>query len=644
MTEATTSHHQTINDSVTSEAASEQNKATLPYLALQDIIAKLRIVPDEQARTLVQHELANILRPQILGFLNAHAVNLCWSDLEARRSFASADILLRDGAGMAILSRRLGLASGLNMNGTDFIPDLLLSRPQMRVALFGSQEAASATAADALRAKGVDVVAALDGFQLPQTYIAEACIQKPEMIVLGMGMPRQEKLAVQLREALDHPCLIINGGAIIDFLAKRVPRAPKFMQSLGLEWTWRLFNEPVRLFSRYVIGNPLFLLRTQTLARAKHALHSAGVENNGLVHGIVIASPGGGEGRGGMGTVTKLMAQQFRSRFPDCPVTIIDPRGHGSILQTPHKTARAMMQLRRAAQRGANVLHLQISERSSFLRKGLLATAARKLGMSVILHHHGAELIPFYRNSRNAMQKYVRHVVGLADVNIVLGHVWSRFLIDELGVPPQNVVVLRNGVPDLAALVSRNPSGSDRLRLLSLAQLCERKGTGEILRALSALKDRGLDIEAVLAGGGEIKKYKDLAFDLGVSDHVIFSGWIDRSEVERQLSIADVLVLPSENEGLPMAIIEALSLKLPVIATPVGAIPEVLQDGRDCLLVPPHDPHALANAIAELAVDQELMSALAEAGRRKYDAELTIDIFTERLWTIYETAVTHKQI
>ena len=643
MTEAMKSKHH-IKKAKLSEADREKSSALLFDITVRDLIDKLTIASDASARLRIQNELVNLSSPKILGFLNAHAVNLCWSDMAARRSFASADVLLRDGAGLAILCRRLGMPPGINMNGTDFIPELLASRSGIRVALFGSDGTASAGAADVLRRRGVDVISAIDGFQLPERYIADAREKKPEMIVLAMGMPIQEKLAVQLRDALSHPCLIINGGAIIDFLAQRVLRAPKMMQRVGLEWFYRFLNEPLRLFGRYIVGNPVFLMRMHILARGPHALRNADEVPRVLVRGIVIASPGGEEGRGGMGTVTKLMAQQFRSRHPDCAVTVIDPRGHGSILHTPHQTMRALLQLHAAAKHGANVLHLQVSERSSFLRKGILALMARQLGMTVILHHHGAELIPFYLNTTKSMQSYVRYIVGLADVNIVLGQIWERFLIDKADAKQLKVLVLRNGVPDLAAVVSRNRSYSSRLRILSLAELCERKGTGDILRALSELKHRGLDVEAVLAGGGEIDKYKTLAYELGISDRLVFTGWIDRIGVEKQLSMADIFILPSDNEGLPMAIIEALSLKLPVITTPVGAIPEVLKDKRDCKMVPPHDPLALANAIATLAADRSLMVLLGEAGRKIYDAELTIDIFIDRLWTIYEAAIKYKQI
>jgi N-acetylglucosaminyldiphosphoundecaprenol N-acetyl-beta-D-mannosaminyltransferase len=89
---------------------------------------------------------------------------------------------------------------------------------------------------------------------------------RPSLIVLGMGMPRQEEIASLLRGVLDHPCTIVCGGAIIDFLGKKTSRAPLWMRRTGLEWLYRLALEPRRLFRRYVIGNPLFLWRALRLA------------------------------------------------------------------------------------------------------------------------------------------------------------------------------------------------------------------------------------------------------------------------------------------------------------------------------------------------------------------------------------------
>jgi len=93
-----------------------------------------------------------------------------------------------------------------------------------------------------------------------------AAAHRPAIIVLGMGMPRQEEVAGLLRAALGFPCLIICGGAIIDFLGGKTSRAPAWLRRAGLEWAFRLALEPGRLFRRYVIGNPLFIARALKLA------------------------------------------------------------------------------------------------------------------------------------------------------------------------------------------------------------------------------------------------------------------------------------------------------------------------------------------------------------------------------------------
>jgi hypothetical protein len=81
-----------------------------------------------------------------------------------------------------------------------------------------------------------------------------------------MGMPKQERVALLLRDALAHPCVIVAGGAILDFLAGRFPRAPRALRRVGLEWLYRLAFEPRRLASRYLLGNAAFLWRIAMIA------------------------------------------------------------------------------------------------------------------------------------------------------------------------------------------------------------------------------------------------------------------------------------------------------------------------------------------------------------------------------------------
>ncbi|MGB8973571.1 MAG: WecB/TagA/CpsF family glycosyltransferase [Pseudomonas capeferrum] len=233
------------------------------------IIGKLRVVRDPAQAQLLLEALCRPEAPTVLGFVNAHGMNLVAGSADYCKALCSADVLLRDGAGMAILYRRLGLDPGLNMNGTDLIPKLMAAFKGRRVAFWGTREPFLGQAVQCSEARfGLVPVSVHDGFADVATYLELARATQPELIVLGMGMPKQEALAQRL-VASGGPCLIVCGGAILDFLGGKVSRAPAWLRRLGGEWIFRLVKEPKRLFMRYVVGNPAFLLRTLFCTKAK---------------------------------------------------------------------------------------------------------------------------------------------------------------------------------------------------------------------------------------------------------------------------------------------------------------------------------------------------------------------------------------
>ncbi len=207
-------------------------------------------------------------RPRVLAFVNAHALNLAARSPAFAQHLAQADVLLRDGSGLALLLRGCGRPPGRNLNGTDFIPRLLHTCNGQPVAVLGTREPHLQRAVAAIRQRLMPAspVVSADGFQDADRYVQLLRAQRPRLVLLAMGMPRQEALAVQLRAALDFECLVVCGGAIADFLGGKVRRAPPWLRRLGLEWLWRLACEPRRLFLRYVVGNPLFLLRAAWLS------------------------------------------------------------------------------------------------------------------------------------------------------------------------------------------------------------------------------------------------------------------------------------------------------------------------------------------------------------------------------------------
>lgn len=228
----------------------------------RQLVGKLHVVHTDQDQEALLERLSDVTKPTTVAFVNAHAMNLAARDAAFYQHLMAADVLLRDGIGMSILMRLLSLAPGRNMNGTDFIPLLLARFSQRSVALFGTKRPFLEAAAESLRQGGRSLpLTLLDGFQPEAAYLQVSAQVRPQLIVLGMGMPKQEAVAAALRSSMTFPVVAVCGGAIVDFLGGKVTRAPLPVRLIGLEWLYRLCLEPRRLFGRYVVGNPVFVAR-----------------------------------------------------------------------------------------------------------------------------------------------------------------------------------------------------------------------------------------------------------------------------------------------------------------------------------------------------------------------------------------------
>lgn len=204
-----------------------------------------------------------------IAFLNAHAFNLACQNKGFFDAILACDIVFRDGIGVKILFKLLGKSPGYNLNGTCFIPILLKEVFQNKsVALFGSTDIELTVAIQKLQSQGVNVVTVLDGFKEPSAYVDHLCEHSVDVVVMAMGMPKQEVVSKVIREAYPN-ISTINGGAILDFISGKVERAPDWVQKLSLEWVFRLMKEPKRLFRRYIVGNVMFLFRSIILKMSK---------------------------------------------------------------------------------------------------------------------------------------------------------------------------------------------------------------------------------------------------------------------------------------------------------------------------------------------------------------------------------------
>jgi colanic acid/amylovoran biosynthesis glycosyltransferase len=174
------------------------------------------------------------------------------------------------------------------------------------------------------------------------------------------------------------------------------------------------------------------------------------------------------------------------------------------------------------------------------------------------------------------------------------------------------------------------------LRVLTVGRQVQIKAQAMLLYALADLRERGLDVAVTMIGDGP--KHDDLrriAAELGVSEHVTLTGAIGQDEIRDYYRRADVFCLPSFAEGVPVVLMEAMAMELPVIATRIMGVPELVDHGVSGLVVPPAREDLLADAIEALLRDPERRRDMGRAGRTKVAEEFNLRTEAERLRDVY---------
>jgi glycosyltransferase involved in cell wall biosynthesis len=266
----------------------------------------------------------------------------------------------------------------------------------------------------------------------------------------------------------------------------------------------------------------------------------------------------------------------------------------------------------RVALRRPRIVHIKSSSGVNFWESAAYAALGRALGCHVLLQMHSGEFGGWYERHRAAGRWAICQGLRQAAELLALSK-HGQDLLARLA-PDRPVHVVPNGVEVPGATSGRSANGA--FRVLTIGTLGRHKGHFEILEAAAQL--RGAPVRFLLAGPdetsgrGEGAALRRHAARLGLNGQVAFLGPVDASARRKLLRDADVFLLPSHAEGMPNAVLEAMAAGLPVIATPVGALPEMLPEG---VLVPPGDASAIARAVLDLARDSVRRR---ELGRRNH--------------------------
>ncbi len=315
---------------------------------------------------------------------------------------------------------------------------------------------------------------------------------------------------------------------------------------------------------------------------------------------------------------------------------LLDTRGDGSALTSLWVLTQALGKLLMYRLKGELAgVHVNMAERLSLFRKGVVIVTSRALGVPVVLHLHAAQLHHFYPSLPRPLQALTRWVFSLPQSCVVLGPVSRQFVIEQLGVPVQRVEIINNGVPEPTE--TRRRSDPDAVqRVLFVGNLSERKGVSDLLAALALPGFDRRQVEVQIVGGGDVASYQARANALGLKHLVHFSGWVGQPEVARLMAAADVLVLPSYDEGLPLVILEALANGVAVVCSPVGEIDAVLTDGVNAVLVQPGDQRGLAAGLQRVLRNPVFRQTLENNGRRLYAQNFSVQRFFSQVARLHQ--------
>lgn len=250
-----------------------------------------------------------------------------------------------------------------------------------------------------------------------------------------------------------------------------------------------------------------------------------------------------------------------------------------------------------------------------------------------ILHLHGLEsnLLKRYHINRFIL----KHV---ADLYIAISKQMRKGLT-ELGIPEEKIAYLPNGV-DINLFCPKKEKEDNTL--LFVGRITYNKGLHVLLKALRYLKE---SMHLIIIGPADWDlQYYHNVFSTSIEKinqeekhKITYLGALDQANIIEWYQKASIFALPSFSEGFPVTVLEALSCETPVIATPVGGIPEVIQNRENGILVPPNNPPKLAEAIQYLMDNKEIRTRMGKEGREWVTKNFSLDVITKKLCDIYQS-------
>ncbi len=283
-----------------------------------------------------------------------------------------------------------------------------------------------------------------------------------------------------------------------------------------------------------------------------------------------------------------------------------------------------------------DLVHIHVATYSSLIRKSYFFFIAKLFRKKIIIHFHSSTPDVIFEESNKKMYRYI---FSKSDLVLVLSDQWKEWVYEALGVR-NNVSVLHNSVPS-PVLENKDIQQRDK-SILFAGTIIDRKGYRDLIKAFAIVAPANKDWTLIFAGNGEIEKGIELASSLNISEQVVFKGWVSGNEKDHLFRTSSIFCLSSYSEGFPMAVLDAWAYHLPVICTPVGGLPDIVENKVNALVYPAGDIQKLAEAIDLLIKDEALRRQISNESYKLSKTIFNLDAINKQLGSIYEELLGYR--
>lgn len=280
-----------------------------------------------------------------------------------------------------------------------------------------------------------------------------------------------------------------------------------------------------------------------------------------------------------------------------------------------------------------DIVHIHSSFGPSFYRKIPFIYLSRFAEIPVVNHIHGAEFDSFYEKASASQKDRVRRVYRKCTRFIVLSKEWKEKIAQI--VPADRIDVIENYCigPEKLYDAKRRQN-----QILFLGALEERKGCYDIPVIFESVKQKCPNARLVMAGDGQMKQIKEAFAKRNLLSDVEFPGWVRGQEKAALLQQSAVFLFPSYHEGMPMAVLEAMSYGMGIVTTAVGGIPQLIAHRQSGYLEEPGDVSAMAEDVSELLQNEALCRNMGEKAREAAEQKYSLEIHLQKLDETYRKA------